>query len=216
MGMNSKNRVALYARVSTKEQHPENQLLELRRYAEARGWSVTKEYVDQGVSGAKDHRPALDQLMDAARKRQIDRVLVARFDRFGRSVKHLILALEEFRTIGIEFTSLADNVDTGTPMGRMAFALIAAVAEFERELIRERIYSGLNRARAQGKQLGRPRKAVDESEVHTMRQQGMSLRQIGHNVGISKDAVANLLSVMGPKNEGTPSSMPLPQSGLSA
>jgi DNA invertase Pin-like site-specific DNA recombinase len=187
-------RVAIYARVSTKDQHPENQLLELRRYAEARCWYVAEEFVDHGISGAKDRRPGLDKLMDAARKRRIDRVLVSRFDRFGRSVKHLILALEEFRTIGVEFTSLADNVDTGTPMGRMAFALIAAVAEFERELIRERINSGISRARTQGKVLGRPRKLVDEVKVRDLRRKGLSLREIAKEIGISKDAAARALA----------------------
>lgn len=186
-------RVGVYARVSTKDQHPENQLLELRRYAEARGWTVVEELVDHGISGSKDRRPALDRLMDAARKRRIDRVLVARFDRFGRSVKHLILALEEFRTLGVEFTSLHDNVDTGTPMGRMAFALIAAVAEFERELIRERIHAGLNRARVEGKRLGRPPVKIDADRVRELRRQGLSLRQIAREMAISKDAAARAL-----------------------
>lgn len=188
-------RTALYARVSTAHgQDPETQLLELRRYATARGWEVVEEFVDQGISGAKDSRPALNRLMDAARKRRIDRLLVARFDRFGRSVRHLILALEEFRNLGVEFTSLADNVDTGTPMGKMAFTLVAAVAEFERELIRERVMAGLRRARAQGKRLGRPRKAVDAAKVRDLRRRGMSLRQIAKEAGTTKDAVARTLS----------------------
>lgn len=190
-------KIAVYARVSTAEQHPENQLLELRRYAEARGWVVVNEYVDRGVSGAKDNRPALNLLMDAARKRKIDRVLVARFDRFGRSVKHLILALDEFRALGIQFTSLADNVDTGTPMGRMAFALIAAVAEFERALVIDRVHAGLRRARAQGKVLGRPKVLIDTARVLGLRQRGLSLRQIAREMGISKDAAARALSQKG-------------------
>ncbi|MFH2203106.1 MAG: recombinase family protein [Elusimicrobiota bacterium] len=212
-----KCRTAIYARVSSKkDQTPENQLLELRRYAEARGWTIFEEFVDHGVSGAKDSRPALNRLMDAARKRKIDRILVSRFDRFGRSVKHLILSLEEFRTLGVEFTSLADNIDTATPMGRMAFTMIAAVAQFERELIRERIHSGLRRARAQGKRLGRPRKAVDDSMVLVLRKRGQSLRQIGRSLGISKDAVANILSVMGTRNGAGSSSGPIIEKGLSA
>lgn len=188
------NRVGLYVRVSTREQHPETQLVQLREHAAVRGWQVVEEFVDHGVSGAKDHRPALTRLMATARRRQIDRVLVARFDRFGRSVRHLVLALEEFVSLGIEFTSIADQVDTATPMGRMAFALIAAFAEFERELIRERIHAGLHRARVQGKRLGRPRREVNADEVRALRAQGQSLRAISRAVGISKDAVAHVLS----------------------
>lgn len=193
----SKERVGIYARVSRAEQHPENQLLELRRYAEARGWVIADEYVDHGVSGALDSRPALNKLMDAVRKRRLDRVLVARFDRFGRSVKHLILALDEFRNLGVQFTSLADNVDTGTPMGRMAFALIAAVAEFERAIITDRIHSGLRRAQAEGKKLGRPKIAIDSGRVKALRGQGLSLRQIAVQMSISKDTAARALSQNG-------------------
>lgn len=189
-----REKVGVYARVSRAEQHPENQLRELRLYAEARGWLVVEEFVDHGVSGAKDSRPALNKLMDAVRKRRVDRVLVARFDRFGRSVKHLILALDEFRTLGVEFTSLADNVDTGTPMGRMAFALIAAVAEFERAIITDRIHSGLRRAVAEGKRLGRPRIKIDADRVRALRHQGLSLRQIAREMSISKDAAARALA----------------------
>lgn len=198
-----RGRVALYVRVSTREQHPETQLLQLRDYAAVRGWQVVEEFVDHGVSGAKDHRPALTRLMAAARKRQIDRVLVSRFDRFGRSVRHLVLALEEFMALGVEFTSIADQVDTATPMGRMAFTLIAAFAEFERELIRERIHAGLHRARVQGKRLGRPRREVDEEQVRALRAQGQSLRAISKAVGIGKDAVAHVLSGI-PVDSGLP------------
>jgi len=190
-----KERCALYARVSTRDQEPLNQLLELRRYAEARGWTVVDEYVDKGVSGTKDHRPALSKLMDAARRRRIDRVLVARFDRFGRSVRHLIVALEEFRALDVQFTSLAEALDSSTPMGRMAFTLIAAVAAFEVELIRERIYSGLSRARAQGKRLGRPKLKIDADRVCALRQQGLSLRAIARETGFNKDAIRRTLGL---------------------
>jgi DNA invertase Pin-like site-specific DNA recombinase len=190
-------RVALYCRVSSREQTVENQLLPLRDYAKARGWNVVEVYSDEGVSGSKDSRPALNKLMDAARKRQIDRVLVARFDRFGRSVKHLVLALDEFRTLGVQFTSLADNVDTGTPMGRMAFAMISAFAEFERAVLIDRVHAGLRRARAQGKRLGRPKVRIDTERVQALRQQGLSLRQIAREMAISKDAAARALSQKG-------------------
>ncbi|MBI5209540.1 MAG: recombinase family protein [Elusimicrobia bacterium] len=209
-------RVALYVRVSTREQTVENQLLPLRDYARSRGWVIAEEFSDAGVSGALDHRPALNKLMEAARKRRVDRVMVARLDRLGRTVKHLLLTLEEFRVLGVQFCSLAESMDTATPVGKMAFTLIAAVAEFERELIRERIFAGLNRAKAQGKRLGRPRKAVDDAQVLALRQQGLSLRQIGRTLGISKDAVANVLSVMGSKTEARAPSKPAPGNGPSA
>lgn len=190
-------RVGLYARVSTKDQHPENQLLELRHYAEARGWSVAEEFVDHGISGAKDSRPALNRMMLAARKRKIDIVLISRFDRFARSVRHLVTALEEFRTLGVAFIATGDSIDTTTPTGRMTFHIIAAMAEFERSLIQERIYAGLRRARAQGKRLGRPPIPIDVDRVRTLRQEGLSLRAIAREVGISKDAVARALSQNG-------------------
>lgn len=210
-----KERVALYVRVSTKEQTVENQILPLKEYAQARGWTVVEVFSDAGVSGAKDHRPALNRMMEAARKRKIDRVMVARLDRLGRSVRHLLLTLEEFRVLGVQLLSLAESMDTGTPMGKMVFTLIASVAEFEREIIRERIYAGLRRAKAQGKTLGRPRKAVDESQIAVLRQRGMSLRLIGRTLGISKDAVAKVLSVMGADSDGVSPSGPSSENGPS-
>ena len=144
-------KIALYARVSTKNngQNPETQLLPLREYARARGLEVFKEYVDVGISGSKEKRPALNQLMADARKRKIDAVLVARFDRFARSTRHLIQALEEFDALGVDFISLNESVDTSTPMGKMVYTVIAAVAELERSLIRERVVMGIERAKAQ-------------------------------------------------------------------
>lgn len=188
-----RQRVAVYARVSTKDQEPLNQLLELRRYAEARGWTVAEEFVDHGVSGAKDHRPSLNRLMDAARRRKIDIVLIARFDRFARSVRHLVTALEEFRTLGVAFIATSDAIDTTTPTGRMTFHIIAAMAEFERSLIQERIHAGLRRARAQGKRLGRPPVTIDADRVRALRQKGLSLRAIAREMTISKDAAARVL-----------------------
>ena len=186
-------RVAVYARVSTRDQEPLNQLLELRKYAEARGWRVVEEFIDHGVSGAKDQRPALNALMVAARKRKIDVVLVARFDRFARSVRHLVSALDEFRTLGVAFTATGDAIDTTTPTGRMTFHIIAAMAEFERSLIQERIYAGLRRAVSQGKKLGRPPVTIDTDRVRLLRQQGLSLRAIAKTMTISKDAAARVL-----------------------
>jgi DNA invertase Pin-like site-specific DNA recombinase len=154
---------------------------------------VVEVFSDAGVSGAKDHRPALSRLMDAARRRKIDRVMVARLDRLGRSVRHLLLTLEEFRVLGVQLLSLAESMDTATPMGKMVFTLIASVAEFEREIIRERIYAGLRRAKAQGKTLGRPPVGIDTDRVRALRQQGLSLRAIAREMDISKDAAARAL-----------------------
>ncbi len=189
--MTNTKRLALYARVSTKNngQDPETQLIALREYASARRFEVFHEYVDVGISGAKEKRPALDQLMDHARKRRFDAVLVARFDRFARSTRHLVLALDEFNALGVDFISLSESVDTSTPMGKMVYTVIAAVAELERSLICERVAMGLQRAKAQGKRLGRPPAAMDPAEVRTLREQGMSFRAIARHLGVSHPTV---------------------------
>src|SRR5262249_44173987 len=142
-------------------QTPETQLVALRDYADRRGFAIIEEYVDAGVSGSKDSRPALDRLMIDAQRRRFDVVLVARFDRFARSTKHLVLALEQFQALGVHFISLSESIDTSTPMGRMIFVVIGAVAELERSLIRERVVMGLRRAVKSGTKLGRPRGYVD-------------------------------------------------------
>jgi len=193
---NSTPRVALYARVSTKNngQDPETQLVALREYAKARGFEVFHEYVDVGISGAKEKRPALNRLMDHARKRRFDAVLVARFDRFARSTRHLVLALDEFNALGVDFISLSESIDTSTPMGKLVYTVIAAVAELERSLIRERVIMGLQRAKAQGKILGRPRPWVDPERVSRLRAEGLSLRAIARKTGVSHSTVAALLN----------------------
>ncbi len=183
-------RIALYARVSTKNsQDPETQLMALREYAKARRLEVFGEYVDVGISGSKDSRPALNRLMADARKRRFDAVLVARFDRFARSTRHLVLALDEFNALGVDFISLSESIDTSTPMGRMVYTVIAAVAELERSLICERVVMGLQRAKAQGKRLGRPAAKIDPAEVHRLRKQGMSFRAIARQLGVSHPTV---------------------------
>lgn len=151
------DRVALYARCSThdKGQDPELQLSPLREYCERRGFAIAGEYVDNGVSGSKDRRPQLDRLMTAARKREIDTIVVWKLDRFGRSLKQLVTALDELSSIGVAFISYQDNIDFSTPSGRLQFHIIAAMAEFERELIRERVKAGLENAKRKGKKLGR-------------------------------------------------------------
>jgi DNA invertase Pin-like site-specific DNA recombinase len=175
----------LYARVSTLNgQNPEMQLAELREYSSRRGWTVTGEYFDEGVSGARERRPALDSLWVDCRKRRVDAVVVYRYDRFARSLRQLVNALEEFRAMGVEFVSLHEGVDTSTPNGRLVFGIFASIAEFERELIRSRVRSGLASAKAKGKKLGRPRTMVDSTQVAALRATGASWRVISRELGI--------------------------------
>jgi DNA invertase Pin-like site-specific DNA recombinase len=178
--------IAVYARVSTMNgQDPEMQLRELREYCKRRDWTVTREYVDAGISGAKEKRPELDRLLAEAHRRNFDAVVVWRFDRFARSVSHLLRALETFRSLGIEFVSLSEQVDTSTPTGKLVFTVLAAVAELERCLIAERVRAGLRNARAKGRRLGRPRCRVDAGEINRLRAQGASWRAVGAALGVS-------------------------------
>jgi DNA invertase Pin-like site-specific DNA recombinase len=179
-----KKRVALYARVSTPNgQNPEMQLRELRDYCQRRGFVIVNEYVDKGVSGARERRPALDKLITDCRKRLVDAVVVYRYDRFARSLRQLVNALEEFRALGIDFISLHEGVDTSTPNGRLVFGIFASIAEFERELIRDRVRSGLAAARAKGKRLGRPRANVDVAKIAKLRALGTPWRTISRQMG---------------------------------
>jgi len=191
---NSTPRVALYARVSTTDQSTDSQLLDLRRYVADRGWHLHREYTDNGVSGTKDSRPALNQLMDDAKKRRFDVLLVWRFDRFARSTKHLILALEEFRNLGVDFVSYQENIDTSSPLGSAIFTIISAVAQLERDIIAERVKAGLRRAKENGKKLGRPRAEVPKGEIYRLHSHGLSLRQIATQLNISKSTVARYLT----------------------
>ncbi len=190
---NSTPRVALYARVSTTDQSTDSQLLDLRRYVADRGWRTFKEYADNGISGTKDNRPALNELMDDAKKRRFDVLLVWRFDRFARSTKHLILALEEFKNLGIDFVSYQENIDTSSPLGSAIFTIISAVAQLERDIIVERVKAGLRRAKAQGKRLGRPRASIDLEKLHRLHCEGLSHRQIAVELGISHASVGRML-----------------------
>jgi DNA invertase Pin-like site-specific DNA recombinase len=190
-------RVAVYGRVSTQEQTAENQLGPLRKFCEARGWTVAAEFVDEGISGAKTKRPALNRLMAVVRKREIDGVVVWKFDRFGRSTKHLVESLELFQELGITFVSMTEGIDTSTSTGKLMFGIISAFAQFERDLIRERTMAGLERARRKGKRLGRPKKVYDRSKVQRLHSQGKSLREISKALGISHTTVRRLLSGSG-------------------
>jgi DNA invertase Pin-like site-specific DNA recombinase len=178
-------RIATYSRVSTLNQDTDMQTRELREYCARRGWDLVHEYVDEGVSGAKESRPALNSLMLDARKRRFDAIAVWKFDRMARSVTHLLRVLEEFRSLGIEFISLSESIDTSTPTGKMVFTVLGAVAELERSLISERVRAGLRNARAKGKTLGRPKCDVSRSEIQRLRAQGASWRVIGRNLGVS-------------------------------
>src|SRR5690349_10097530 len=189
-------RVAIYARVSTANngQDPTMQTRELREYAERRGWTVASEYVDVGISGTKEKRPELDRLMADAHRRRFDCVVVWKFDRFARSVSHLLRALDTFRALGVEFVSLSESLDTATPAGRMVFTVLGAVAELERSLIVERVKAGLRNARAKGKRLGRPRVIVSAAKLQELRRKGLTLRDIAARCRISKTSVIRALN----------------------
>jgi DNA invertase Pin-like site-specific DNA recombinase len=175
------------------------QTRELREYCERRGWKVSGEYVDEGISGTKDSRPELNKLMADAHRRRFDAIVVWRFDRFARSVSHLLRALETFKALGIEFVSLSEQVDTSTPTGKMVFTVLGAVAELERCLIAERVKAGLRNARAKGKRLGRPRVVVDAARIATLRAHGRSWREITAEMAVSKGSAQRALWGL-PKN----------------
>ena len=189
-------KVALYARVSTtgKGQDADLQLRDLRSFVEARGWQIFKEYVDNGVSGRKDKRPSLDSMMNDARKKRFDAVLVWRFDRFARSTKHLVTALEEFRRLGIDFISFQENIDTSSPMGKAMFTIVSAIAELEADIIRERVVAGIANARAKGKRLGRPSPGVDQGELRRLRESGLTIRAIADQLNLKRSFVHKTLS----------------------
>ena len=191
-------KVALYARVSTQNGHqdPELQLAPMREFAKARGWEMAEPYIDHGVSGAKESRPALNRLMADAKRRKFDGVLVWKFDRFARSTAHLLRALEEFKALGIEFVSLTEGVDTSTPMGKMVFTVLGAVAELERSLIVERVKAGMRNAKAKGHKPGPKgaRIAVDLSGVRNrIAFNGESMRHVAASLGVSPSLLSRRL-----------------------
>jgi DNA invertase Pin-like site-specific DNA recombinase len=162
------------------------QLRELREFCERRGWPVAEEYVDVGISGSNEDRAELNRLMADAHRRRFDAVVVWKFDRFARSVSHLLRALETFKALGIDFVSLSEQVDTSTPTGKMVFTVLGAVAELERSLIAERVRAGIRNAKAKGKRLGRPRVAVDGARITALRTQGHSWSTICRETGLAK------------------------------
>ena len=184
-------RAAIYARVSTANsgQDPSMQTRELQEYCERRGWKVIGEFVDVGISGAKEKRPELDRLMADAHRRRFDALVVWKFDRFARSVSHLLRALETFKALGVEFVSLSEQVDTSTPTGKMVFTVLGAVAELERSLIAERVRAGLRNAKAKGKRLGRPRRTISRSEIEALRETGASWKAIADHLQVGVGTV---------------------------
>jgi DNA invertase Pin-like site-specific DNA recombinase len=187
-------RAGLYCRVSTTDQTCENQLLALRSFAAARGWGVT-EFVDSGVSGAKEKRPALDAMLAAVRARKVDVVACVKLDRLARSTHHLLTLGKELEALGVDLVALDQAIDTTTPAGRLMFIVLAAIAEFERDLIRDRVQAGLRRARAQGKRLGRPRvHQVNLHEAQALRAKGISLRGIARALGVHPMSVRRALA----------------------
>src|ERR1700692_1915531 len=188
-------RIGIYARVSTKDQSCELQVRDLRAYCAARGFDLVREYIDVGQPGAKDSRPELNILMDDARKRQFDAIVVWRFDRFARSTKHLLTALEEFRALGIQFISYQENIDTSSALGQAMFTIVPAVAQLERDIIRERVNAGIRNARANGTKLGRPKSGVDHERILELKAQGQSLREIAATLEVGYGTVrARLLT----------------------
>jgi DNA invertase Pin-like site-specific DNA recombinase len=194
-------RVGLYARVSTLVgQSPEMQLVELREFAARRGWQVVEEYVDHGVSGAKESRPALNRLMADAKQRRFDVVAVWKIDRFGRSLRHLVNSIAELESLGVSFVSLRDSIDLSSPSGVLMFQLIAAMSQFERSLIQERVRAGIRNARNKGRTLGRPRLEVDSGRIARLKASGVSLRAISRQLGISVGSVHRAVQEQCSKN----------------
>jgi DNA invertase Pin-like site-specific DNA recombinase len=187
-------KVALYARVSRhdKDQNPENQLIKLRSFAERHQWVIYREYVDY-ASGAKPSRPQFDEMLRDARARQFDIILIVRIDRLARSTRHLLNVLESLQGFGVDLVCTDQEIDTKSPAGKLLFTILGAVSELELDLIRERTKDGLARARAQGKRLGRPPSPAKTEEILGLREQGLSLRQIGQQVGLSHQGVKQRL-----------------------
>jgi DNA invertase Pin-like site-specific DNA recombinase len=186
-------RVACYLRVSTNDQTVENQRHDLLAYCKARGWEHVTFFTDSGVSGSKDRRPALDRLMVEVKARRVDVVVVAAFDRFGRSVRHLVETLELFRHLGVEFISLREQIDTGSPLGQAVFTIIAAISSLEKSLICDRVKAGLRRAKAEGKRLGRKPLEVDAARLDSAVRRRLSARQAAKELGCSTASAWRLI-----------------------
>ena len=184
------HRAAIYVRVSTHDQEVEGQLEELRRFVEARGWEA-REYLDEGVSGALEQRPALNALVRDAKRRRFDVLVCWRLDRLGRSLKHLITLLDDLQALGVAFVSLAEGIDATTPAGKLQMHILGAISEFERARCAERVRAGLARVKRQGRRLGRPRVAVSEDALAAVA--GLSTRQAARQLGVSASTIRRRL-----------------------
>jgi len=182
----------LYGRVSTTDQNTDNQLVPLRAFASARGWTVI-EFTDV-ASGARERRPGLDELLNAVRSRKVDVVICAKLDRLARSTHHLVTLAKEWEALGVDLIVLDQAIDTTTPTGRLLFHVLAAIAEFERDLIRERVKAGLARAKAKGVRLGRPTERVPEAQLATLRRDGASIGAIARQFDVSRATIRRRLS----------------------
>jgi DNA invertase Pin-like site-specific DNA recombinase len=186
-------RAFLYARVSTGDQNEGMQLASMSESARRRGWEF-ETFVDAGWSGAKERRPALDLMLARVRKRECDIVMVWRFDRFARSVTHLVNALQEFKALGVQFISAQENIDTTLPHGELLFHIFAAIAQFERSLISERVRSGMRHAKASGKHMGRKPLPLDVAQITALRAQGLPWREVAHRVKADESTVRKFMS----------------------
>ncbi len=204
MATPKKLRAALYARVSTTDQNPRMQIDELRDLAARRNYEVVGEFVDHGVSGTRDRRPELDRLLKLANSGNLDVVCCWRFDRFARNLRFLLLTLDDFRVRGIDFVSMQDSIDTSTPTGRLAFAIIGAVAEMEREMNRERTRSGIAAARRRGAQIGRPRVRVDVKVARQLLAEGTSIRAVAKKLGVGASTLTRALRGTAPETPVDP------------
>lgn len=182
-------KAAIYARVSTPDQHVETQLYQLRELAARCGFEVVREYTDVGVSGSRARRPALDAMLADAHRGRFSIVLVAAFDRVARSVKHFLTVMDELNDLGIEFVSARENIDTSGPMGRMFVTIIGCIAELERSIIVERIKAGMRRRRLEGYRLGRVPLDVDRDAIVRDRLSGNSLTEVSKRHGVSRASV---------------------------
>lgn len=198
-------KVATYSRVSTSQhQSTDAQVAELKQFCEARGWEIAHEITDHGFSGGTDNRPGLKELFSLVRQRKVDAVIVVKMDRLFRSLRHLVVTLEEFDSLGVSFVAVRDNVDWSTPAGRFFIQILGSLAEFEKAIIQERIMAGLRHARNKGKHLGRPR-LHRERDVLRLREQGLSHRQIAKRLGVSKGLVHRAI-----KDASAPKTCPKP------
>jgi len=193
-------RAALYLRVSTVDQHPETQLLDLRQMAAQRGYEIVAEFTDR-ISGMRPKRPALDQMMTDARRGRFDIILVWACDRIARSTRHLLEVLDELNRIGVEFLSFRENLDTGGPLGRAIVIIIGAIAELERSLIVERVRAGMRRARLDGQRIGRAPLVLDSAAIQQDRQRGLSIRQIAREHSVSTATVQRVLHRYAPPTQ---------------